>query len=70
MTVEKKGPAHRTSVLRKFQNVSAPAIPPIIGFLDSKGYFPDTRIHQTMVDNKPLHADDITLSQLQMTDLK
>jgi len=68
MTAEKKGPTHRTSVLRKFQNIIAPAIPGIIGFLDSKGYFPDTKIHQTMIEKRPLQADDITLSQLQMTD--
>ncbi len=43
-------------------------IPYILSYLDSRGLFPNIRIHKVMQDpNRQLHADDITLSHLQMT---
>lgn len=57
--------SHRTSPLRKLQNVVAGYIPGILGYLDSQGLFPNTRIHDVMQDpTRQLHADDITLSHL------
>lgn len=59
---------HRDSRLRGFQNSIAAYIPGIIGFFDMLGAFPETKIHEVVNDrSKILQADDITLSQLQMT---
>lgn len=60
--------SHRDSSLRKFQNKVAKHIPRIIGFFDKLGAFPNTRIHDVMQKKEVLQADDITLTQLQMTD--
>lgn len=68
MSAQKAEASHRTSPLRKLQSVMAGYIPGILGYLDKKGAFPNTRIHDVMQDpNRELHADDITLSHLQMT---
>lgn len=68
MPAKKTEASHRTSPLRKLQNVIAGQIPGILGYLDSYGLFPNTHIHEVMQDpSRQLHADDITLSHLQMT---
>lgn len=68
MTEIGKEASHRTSKLRKIQNLAVPRIETIIRFLDKKGAFPKTKIHETMSDRTNLlHADNITLTQLQMT---
>jgi len=60
--------SHRDSTLRKLQNAISPCIPGIIGFCDRLGAFPETKIHDVLSNRKEiLQADDITLSQLQMT---
>jgi hypothetical protein len=59
--------SHRTSRLRKVQDVLAPKIPGILTWFDEKGIFPGTKIHDAVVAKRDIHADDITLTQLQMT---
>jgi len=56
--------SHRTSPLRGLQN----ALPAYITDQSKKGRFPGTKIEATINAGEQLHADDITLSQLQMTD--
>lgn len=58
---------HRTSALRHAQNAVADKIPTILKFFDDKGHFPGTLIHDAITGAEQLNADDITLSQLQMT---
>ena len=58
--------SHRDSMFRKFQRIVAPIIPGIIGLLDRVGAFTGTDIHDARASGKELHADDITLSQLQI----
>lgn len=62
-----KGPDHRTSVLRHIQTPIAWAIPGLLKTADLLGFFPNTKISEARKKHKPLTADDITLSQLQMT---
>ncbi len=60
--------AHRDSRLRGIQGIVAPYIPGMLGFCDCLGAFPvDTKIHTARAEGRPIHADDITLTQLQMT---
>ena len=64
----KEAVQHRDSRLRRLQNIVAPIIPGVIGILDRAGAFPGTRIHEARINKtKKMNADDITLSQLQMT---
>jgi len=65
---QKEAVQHRDSRLRRLQNIVAPIIPGVIGILDRAGAFPGTRIHEARIDRtRKMNADDITLSQLQMT---
>jgi len=59
---------YRDSPLRVLQNVMTPIIPGTIFILNKLGAFPGTNIETTFKEKKRrLNADDITLSQLQMT---
>lgn len=59
--------SHRTSILRHLQTALADKIPKILVDLDGKKRFPGTKIHDAVSNSEQLNADDITLSQLQMT---
>lgn len=58
---------HRTSKFRLLQNRVAPYIPGILGLCDRLGAFPNTKIHDARMEGRELEADEITLTQLQMT---
>ncbi len=68
MSIEITEVGHRDSRLRKVQNKVAFMVPALISAFDYLGAFPNTKIH-TAVRSKSerLKADDVTLSQLQMT---
>ncbi|MFA5135851.1 MAG: CDP-alcohol phosphatidyltransferase family protein [Patescibacteria group bacterium] len=58
---------HRTSKLRLLQDIFAPYIPGMLSLGDRLGAFPNTKIHDARMGRRDIEADEITLTQLQMT---